>query len=657
MDLNKGGIIQGDNTNPVDELIAKLGSSSWIERKESALKLGEYGDKIIPKVVKGLSDTNNDIKFWSMVVLAKISSNESLKPLFELAKSNNNEIRQYVAIALGYSKNQSVIKVLIDFLDDNDWRVCSNAINSLSQFGKDALNLLIERLKKASYNAAYWITKALSKMGDDGLEILIVFSKFKNRNVRMLITEALAESENPKAIRILVNALKDEYWVIRENVVEIFIKLGERVIKPLIYFLKEESEDYFCYVERVFKELGDYKLGPLIELLKNKDKEIRILSAYALGKTGSYYAVKPLLELLGDRVWIVRRSAAIALIQLGDKIVNDLLKHINDISDDNVRYWIAEILGNIGEKAIEPLITLLKSNDKMLRYYAAQAMSKIRDERVVNALIEALQDKEWIVRNNVANSLIKLGHISLKPIMKSLMSQNEERRFWARKIIEIIGKYDLSKIANILINDMDSEMRYFAAYTLSLIGNESCQNEIISAILNDPSEWVRKYSITALSKIKNKKSVDILIKVLYDSDEEIAYWAAKSFANLGEIALDSLKELLEEDDKTIKDLVVMALGSIGDDEAIKILIDRLKKRDLEAERCVRVLVECGKKAIPYLIKALGHKNINIRENSAKVLIGIGDICIPFLMDAMDSDNSELKYWASKVIRTIKGRKR
>jgi len=651
-EINTTGIIEEHQQDALSSLISMLGHDSWIKRKNSALKIAEFGESAINDLKECLSSPNEDIRFWAMVSLAKINTTNSMEPLFRLSKLDDHHIREYVAVALGYSDSKESTKILINMLDDPHWRVSNSAVNSLAMKGRVVIEDLIEALKKSSYNSAYWLTKALSKLGKEGNEVLIAFSRFKSKKVRLLVSEALGDSNDERAIKALLKCLKDEYWQVRNNAVDSLVKMGGRAIEPLIFFMKDEKENMQPYVEIIFKRLGDYRIHPLIELLKHENQEIRSLSAEALGSTGSSKAVKPLIEALNDKIWSVRKSVAKALAKIGEVAVDDLIKSLS-CEDDNVRYWIAIILGTIGESAIEPLGSMLSSSDKEYRLYAAQALGKIRDERVVMLLIEALQDEAWIVRNSVAESLMELGDISLIPIMKSLMSQNEDRRYWSKKVMERIGPEELDTIQDILIKSRDSEMRYFAAYTLSLIGNDSSLPHLISSALNDPNEWVRKYSISAISRINNPKSVDTLIKLLYDDDEEIAYWSAKSFANIGEIASERLRSLLDEKDKNIRNLIILALGGIGDEKSMRFLIEKLSSTGLEAQRCIKVLVASEEKAIPYLIEALADQRIEVRENSAKALEALGIKAIEPLLQAMESENEEQRYWAGKILRNIK----
>lgn len=60
--------------------------------------------------------------------------------------------------------------------------------------------------------------------------------------------------------------------------------------------------------------------------------------------------------------------------------------------DLTVRRQAAEALGELGDdRAVEPLIGALKDKDTWLRWCAAEALGKIGDERAVKHLIEALK--------------------------------------------------------------------------------------------------------------------------------------------------------------------------------------------------------------------------------------------------------------------------
>src|SRR5512136_611035 len=80
----------------------------------------------------------------------------------------------------------------------------------------------------------------------------------------------------------------------------------------------------------------------------------------------------------------------------------DLLVH----PELNVRWRAAEALGEARDpRAVEPLITALRSGAKWLRQGSAWALGKIGDPRAVEPLVAALSDPKADVRKNAAWAL------------------------------------------------------------------------------------------------------------------------------------------------------------------------------------------------------------------------------------------------------------
>ena len=71
------------------------------------------------------------------------------------------------------------------------------------------------------------------------------------------------------------------------------------------------------------------------------------------------------------------------------------------------RQW--DMCIEIGESAVEPLITALNDSHEYIRKCAVEALAQIGDERAVEPLIAALADENDMVRQNAASALEKLG--------------------------------------------------------------------------------------------------------------------------------------------------------------------------------------------------------------------------------------------------------
>src|SRR4030043_126453 len=76
-----------------------------------------------------------------------------------------------------------------------------------------------------------------------------------------------------------------------------------------------------------------------------------------------------------------------------NKDVEGLIEALKD-KDESVRRLAAEALGEIGDaRAVEPLIQALKDKDTWLRWCSAEALGEIGDARAVAPLIQALKEQ------------------------------------------------------------------------------------------------------------------------------------------------------------------------------------------------------------------------------------------------------------------------
>ena len=633
-------------------LIQELGDSSWLKRKEASKRLKELAQTnpdILDELDKLLDTDNDDIVFWTIQTVGAIPGKKIIE-ILEKTANKSKTIKSYVALSLGENPEEESVDILLSYMDDNSWNVCNNAMNSIVKKGDDAIEKIIESLKKANYNSAYWLTKALSKMGDKGIAVLEHFLKFNNKDVSILVTEALGESSNKKAIEVLLKCLIDESHNVRQNAVDALIKVGPAVIEPMLLFLNNAPMHVKSEVEKVIESLDSRKITIMVNLLESENRNLKMLSAEFLGKTKSNFAIEPLIKVLKDKLWLVRKSAAKGLVNIGESCIPNLVKNL-ETDDENTKYWIATVLGKIGEPALPELIRILRESSKDLRMYAVMALGEFRDEKAIFPLINALADEAWPVRNSAANALKNFGSMALVPILKSLLSQNDDIRFWARKVFEEIAPKDIPLLVELLTYSNDGELRYLVAYGVSIIKCTEAIPALINALLNDNNDWVRKYAATALGKIGDEKAIDPLIRVLGDHNEEIAYWVAKVLGQMGDLAVEKLKDTLNHPEEKVRFFAIIALGSIGDEKSIEILIKILGEEDESASRAVKALAET-EKSIPSLINALGNSNLNIRSNASKALVKIGDSALEPLMEVVNSDNKEVHYWATKTIREI-----
>jgi HEAT repeat protein len=124
------------------------------------------------------------------------------------------------------------------------------------------------------------------------------------------------------------------------------------------------------------KSKGD--VGGLIEALNyEKDHNVRLAAASALGKIGDDQAVEPLIDALDDRRE-VKEVAILSLGKIGDPVAGDSLVDMLEDKNWEVRSSAAKALGQIGDPhSVEPLIKVLGDRSETIRWVASNALTSI----------------------------------------------------------------------------------------------------------------------------------------------------------------------------------------------------------------------------------------------------------------------------------------
>jgi hypothetical protein len=150
-----------------------------------------------------------------------------------------------------------------------------------------------------------------------------------------------------------------------------------------------------------------------VEALGGKDWAIRYRAAEVLGEMGARAAIKPLIERLSDSDEAVRYRAAWALGRMGAReAIPSLIERLKE-TDDDIKIAVSRALGEIGaSSAIEALATMLQEDRFRVREAAIWALGKIDSPDVGWALLQALRDREPVLRGMAASSLAKRALLS-----------------------------------------------------------------------------------------------------------------------------------------------------------------------------------------------------------------------------------------------------
>ncbi len=207
------------------------------------------------------------------------------------------------------------------------------------------------------------------------------------------------------------------------------------------------------------------------------------------------------IDLLKDPDWTIRREAVVTLGEMGDeRCVVPLVNALSD-GDWQVREAAVEAMGQVGSPAVEHLIRMLRDWD--IRRAALRALGKIKDERVLEPLMQQLHNDEF--KNEATEALIELGAPAVERLVKALKDKDEGVR---QQAIIALGRIQDSTALDPLIDilkDPDWFSRLTAAAALEKIGDERGR-EAIKPLLKDQDMVVRMRVERILAAWKKNKA-------------------------------------------------------------------------------------------------------------------------------------------------------
>jgi len=262
--------------------------------------------------------------------------------------------------------------------------------------------------------------------------LIAVLKHSQNKNVIKLAIQALGRLKDDRAVEPLIDkALKSELVTIRAAAVRALGEIGNpKAVEPLIIvLLKGPTWDVRQKAAHALGKIRDARaVGFLITVSEDGDEEtsIKEAAAEALGKIANDGAITALIHMLDTSM---EEKASLVLKEVGEPAVEHLISALNSKSQ-TIRERVVTILGELGDKmAVKPLLSLLvdENEDEYFRGdYVATALGKIGDARAVEPLIKlASKHSEDIL---TCMSVRALGDICDHQAVEPLIAILEDRK-------------------------------------------------------------------------------------------------------------------------------------------------------------------------------------------------------------------------------------
>ncbi|MFZ3208083.1 MAG: HEAT repeat domain-containing protein, partial [Geobacteraceae bacterium] len=295
-------------------------------------------------------------------------------------------------------------------------------------------------------------------------------------------------------------------------------------------------------------------LQSLADKLESPDEETRRLTVVGLGGYPLEQVKCLLFQGLGDGSWRVRKEAGDALLKaslsgevieelidmlrshdnvglrnsavellerLGEQAMPNLCRHVDD-PDNDVRKFVLDILGNIGDVAAVPLLVrALDDPDPNVSAAAAENLGKIGDPRAIPDLLRALSKPDIWFRHNILESLGKIGRPAPVSAITTMASEN----LLKKAVFDCLGAIGDREAVPFLVEGLAERVRSAReAAAISLI-------KVRDRLIDDEAEQEVDSRLRAL---RGLPMVEVLLSSMDTPDDKLKEALVRILAAIGD---------------------------------------------------------------------------------------------------------------------------
>ena len=499
--------------------------------------------------------------------------------------------------------------------------------------------VLLEQLKNTDPNLRRRAVRGLIAYPDnkDVVAYLCEALGDPNKGVQNITIEALSSMPHENVVLGLINVVKSPDLNTRNAGMTILRNLGSMAIAPIVSALDASTD--VDEIIQLLVILGDIKshlaTDTVIKYIDHADDNVKTTAVESLGKIQDPKAVKVLLETYKN---------------------TDILK-----------YSIVEALGNIAVEEVLPvLIGALESGDMLEYFTAIGALGATESPKAIEVLCKKLNSEEDAgTRRLVFKSLAQIeeanpGAIknftsdSLIEILVGLLDNHDAAEY--RYLVEVASALENETFASALLDALQSPEEDIseAAYAgLCKLGVKAVKVALEKIGRVEPTVAVK--ILRYLEKYPSTEVPNAISMFSQNPDDSLRQALAKTLgACKCEIAFNTLKEMLNDIDETVrKNAVISVSGMLDCPGAIQALINKFRDINghVRREACLAMANTGSSEIIEPLFGVIAAEPYgDVREAAASVLAKRKDPAITKrLLEMLDDDNSRIRETISKTI--------
>ena len=305
----------------------------------------------------------------------------------------------------------------------------------------------------------------------------------------------------------------------------------------------------------------------------------------------------------------------------GDDVYALLVRKLDD-PNLSVQHAAVVALGRFQRpEAIDELTKpkIFQSPAHQIRWAAVTAVGRLGDHRVIDLLLKAAEDTEWIVRTEaIAELMVKV---------KDIIARKDVR---LARLLVYMFSLENDEIVNLAMDGFQE------------MGTASL--EWLHEALRNPSPHIRSNAARTLGRMKSVASTPYVLELLQDDDGAVRASAAEALGLIGDkVSIEPLVIAVQDNVEKVQEQAVAALVRFGKAATIPLLNALSRERDKYAQRAfLKCLGRIGDpKSVSALISYLRSSYFTVRQAAVSALLRFGPIVIRHLLATLSYNTSDI----------------
>lgn len=398
------------------------------------------------------------------------------------------------------------------------------------------------------------------------------------------------------------------------------------------------------------------RIEELLGCLSDPEADVRVRACEAIARAGDPSAVSSLFGLIGDRDARVSQAAAAAIQSLGSLETKRLALEQARSEDMRTRRAALRIISYFGyAEGLDVLVAALADEDEKIREAAIYGLPLVDDPRGVAALLDSAAHPSSRTRGAVMRALgqTQAHDDVVTALRRGLDDEDAWVRYYA---CQALGKLRVDSASDEIIarmSDGSGQVRIAAVESLARLSGEPAARALERAARSSDPD-LKRAALVGLGIARRPKAIPILREAASSDDAATRLVAIGALAEFdAPDVIPALAHAATDPDEGVRSAAIGYLSTRPGAEATAVLVGRVietstRDRALEAlavaadervEGVLSALETADADAAPLLMAALtrmrrpssqaaiaaalGFENVHVRRAAAAALVAVG----------------------------------